>query len=103
MDKEEKKRLKDKFKTNEEDLLRASLPMSIENLKDLLSYLNRETAPACNHTLKEAVEFLESRHLDKSKIIPWLNEHGGYCDCEVIFNVYDDVGDILGWHLDEDA
>jgi len=77
--------------------------MSIEDLKDLLSYLNRESAPECDHTLKEAIDFIESRELDKNKIIPWLIDHGGHCDCEVIYNVYDDVGDIVGWHLDEDA
>ena len=28
--------------------------------------------------------FLEKKGLDKETIIPWLNEYGGYCDCEGI-------------------
>ena len=103
MDKEEKRRLKAQFKKNEQDALRASIPMGIVELKDLLSYLNRADAPECDHTLKETMEYVKSKSLDPDKIVPWLNEHGGYCDCEVISNVYDDVGDIVGWHLDKNV
>ncbi|MCG7647786.1 DUF2695 domain-containing protein [Alteromonas sp. Cnat3-28] len=101
MDKEQKKKLKARFKQNEHENLIASLPLSIEVLKELLSFLNREEAPNCDHTLRETKDFLISRNLNPEKIIPWLNEHGGFCDCEVIFNVYDEVGDIVGWHLEE--
>jgi len=38
---------------------------------------------------------------DSEKIIPWFIERGDGCDCEVIYNVYDDVGDIVEWHLDK--
>lgn len=101
MDKDQKKKLKAQFKQNEQNNLIASLPLPIDDLKELLTFLNRENVPACDHTLRESIEFLNSRNLDTEKVIPWLNEHGGYCDCEVIFNVYDDVGDIVGWHLEE--
>ncbi|MBQ4831590.1 DUF2695 domain-containing protein [Alteromonas sp. MMG017] len=101
MDKEQKKKLKARFKQNEHGNLIASLPLSIEVLKELLSFLNREEAPNCDHTLRETKDFLISRNLSPEKIIPWLNEHGSFCDCEVIFNVYDEVGDIVGWHLEE--
>jgi len=103
MNKEEKKKLKAQYKQNEQDAIRSSLPMSIEELKSLLSFLNREEAPECDHTLKETNEYLKSHNLEPNIIVPWLIEHGGGCDCEVIYNVYDDVGDIVGWHLDENA
>ena len=103
MDKEEKKKLKEHYKQNEQDTIRVSIPMNIEHLKDLLSFLNREEAPECDHTLKETLEFTEALGYESKKIIPWLIEYGGGCDCEVIYNVYDDVGDIVGWHLDEDV
>ncbi len=103
MKKEEKKKLKAQFKKNEKDALRGSIPTEIGELKALLTFLNRENAPDCDHTLRETIAFLKSRCVDPEKLVPWLNEHGGYCDCEVIFNVYDVVGDIVGWHLDEDA
>jgi len=103
MDKEQKKKLKAQFKQNEQDEIRASIPMSIDDLKDLLSYLNRDSAPECDHSLKESIEFIKSRKLDPEVVVPWLGEHGGFCDCEVIYNVYDDVGDIVGWHLDKNS
>ncbi len=99
MNKEQKKKLKAQYKQNEQDEIRASIPMGIDELKDLFSYLNRESAPACDHTLKETIEFLKSKQLNLEVVVPWLDEHGGFCDCEVIYNVYDDVGDIVGWHL----
>jgi len=101
MNKEEKKKLKAQYKQNEQDAIRASIPMSIEGLKNLLSFLNRKEAPECDHTLKETEKYIKSHDLDAARIVPWLIEHGGGCDCEVIFNVYDDVGDIVGWHLNE--
>ena len=101
MDKDQKKKLKAQFKQNEQNNLITSLPLPIDELKELLTFLNREKAPPCDHTLRESIKFLKDRSLDTEKIIPWLNDHGGYCDCEVIFNVYDDVGDIVGWHLEE--
>lgn len=101
MDKKRKKELKAQFKNDEQEEIRASIPISVDNLKDLFTYLNRGSAPECNHTLRGAIEFIESRNLDLEVIIKWLGEHGGFCDCEVIYNVYDDVGDIVGWHLEE--
>ena len=103
MEKDQKKKLKGQFKKSESDELKSSIPMSIETLKKLLSFLNREDAPNCDHTLKETVGFLKSNDLNAEEVVPWLNEHGGYCDCEVIFNVYDDVGDIVGWDLEENS
>lgn len=103
MDKEQKKKLKAQYKQDEQDEIRASIPMGIDELKGLLSHLNRESAPECDHTLKETIEFLKSKQLNSEVVVPWLGEHGGFCDCEVIYNVYDDVGDIVGWHLDENS
>ncbi len=70
MDKEEKKRLKAQYKQNEQDKIRSSIPMSIGELRDLLSFLDRDDAPDCDHTLKEAIEFTESRNLDPNVVVP---------------------------------
>ncbi|MCB5196766.1 DUF2695 domain-containing protein [Deefgea salmonis] len=32
-----------------------------------------------------------------------LQEHGGFCDCEVIYNVYDAVTDLVGWYLETET
>ena len=74
-------------KSRKRQKLIASIPMPQEDLLDLLNYLDRENPPPCDHTLRETVEFLQKRGLDVERVVPWLREHGGYCDCEVIFNV----------------
>ena len=98
----DKKQLKNLFKANERKKLLESIPMEIDQLKEFLSFLNRPDAPSCDHTLREATQWIEQNNLDPEKVIPWLNDHGGFCDCEVISNVYDAVGDIVEWHLDKD-
>ena len=100
---ERKRELKAQVKAAEKQKLFASLPVDIPTLKDLLSYLNKDPALPCDHTLRGTTEFLTSRQIDPAKVIPWLQEHGGFCDCEVIYNVYDAVGDLVGWHLDEET
>lgn len=91
---------KRKERKEQEKLLR-SLPMNISKLKELLSLLNRESAPACDHSLKETLNFLSVNEINSDRAVKWFNEHGGHCDCEIIYNVYDKVGDIVDWHLDE--
>jgi len=84
------------------ETLKASLPMSIQDLGDLFDYIERPSTPECDHTLMQTRKFLESRELDAEEIVPWLNGHGGYCDCEVMLNVYERVGDIVECYLDEE-
>ncbi|MDH3231556.1 MAG: DUF2695 domain-containing protein [Alphaproteobacteria bacterium] len=99
MDKAEKKRLKAEFKRKEREALRASIPMPLDELKGVFRYVARKSAPPCDHTLKDTLHYLKTHNLDPDTIVPWLHEHGGYCDCEVIFNVHDKVGDIVGWDI----
>jgi Protein of unknown function (DUF2695) len=101
MEKSDKKRLRAQFKADERSQLETSIPMALPILKALLSFLGRPDAPNCDHTLRKALQFMNEHNLDPDKIVPWLREHGGYCDCEIIYNVYNDVGDIVGWHLDD--
>jgi hypothetical protein len=94
MDKDKKAKLK-AWRDQQEQQLRDSIPMSHVDLRDLFALLDREDAPPCDHTLRETIAFLNERKLDLEKIIPWLREHGGYCDCEVIYNVEDTFGEIV--------
>jgi hypothetical protein len=75
-----------------------SAPLSLQQLKDLFSYLNEK--PQCDNTFKDTLSFVESHQLKSDRVIPWLREHGASCDCEVIYNVYDHFGELVGRHLD---
>ncbi|MBA4721539.1 MAG: DUF2695 domain-containing protein [Alcanivorax sp.] len=61
-----------------------------------------EDAPPCDHFLTRTRVFLNQQGLAPELVVPWLNEHGGYCVCEVPGNVHDEVGDLIGWHLGEE-
>ena len=80
----------------EQQKLVASIPMPHQDLHALFDHLDREGAPQCDHTLRETIEFLQKRGLDVQRIVPWLREYGGYCDCEVIYNMDDKFGEIVG-------
>jgi uncharacterized protein DUF2695 len=91
-----KEELKKAWKEQERQKLIASIPMPQQDLRDLFDYLDRENPLPCDHTLRETLEFLKKRGLDAERIVPWLREHGGYCDCEVIFDIDDKFGEIVG-------
>ena len=90
-----KEEMKRAWKEQQRQKLLDSIPMPKQVLRGLLDYLERANAPKCDHSLKETSEFLQARGLDVEEVIPWLHEHGGYCDCEVILNVANEYGDII--------
>lgn len=92
MDKERKKALKNAAKNATRGKIHESLPVNIAIFKQLFSYLNSNLS-SCDHTLKETEKFFHAKNIDPQKVIPFLNEHGGYCDCEVS-NVEDIIEDL---------
>ncbi len=65
-----------------------SMPMSPEQLKALLDHLDSHLQ-SCDHTIKLTANWLQTEQLEKDRVLAWLAEHGGYCDCEVICNLDD--------------
>jgi hypothetical protein len=105
---EEKKRrqellraMQDKAQANEE----ARMPISKQDLKALLQHIdgkvfeerNGQAECLCDHTLRHTREFLRGRSLPEEPILKWLGEYGGYCDCEVTFNVGDSWDERVGY------
>jgi hypothetical protein len=97
MDRERKKQLKAQAKANERAAFVASYPVPVETLRELFEFLNRDDAPACDHTLRETALFLAQRSIDAERVIPWLLDHGGGCDCEVVMNTHGEVAEAEGW------
>ena len=89
-----KAELKKAWKLQQREQLLASVPMPLEQLQALFDHLDAVGAP-CDHTLRHTTEFLRGRELDVERVVPWLHEHGGYCDCEVTANVEDAFADVL--------
>ncbi|MFM7932159.1 MAG: DUF2695 domain-containing protein, partial [Pirellula sp.] len=59
------------------------MPLSPQQLNSLLDYLDANLK-SCDHTTKLTDIFLHVEELDKDRVLPWLADHGGYCDCEVL-------------------
>lgn len=72
-------------------------PISHAELKALFEWLDRPNPPPCDHSFRETVQFLNERQLPVEPTLEWLQSNGGYCDCEIIFNVTDEWADIVGW------
>lgn len=95
MDKKEKKEFARKIKREEFVREVQQMPISKKDLRDLFNYLDRYEAVACDHSLRQTIEFLEKRGLDPRVIVPWLHQYGGFCDCEVLFNVEGKWGEFV--------
>ena len=70
------------------------MPISFTDLGELFDHLDIELGEeGCDHTSRMTQAFLQKRNLEAEKILPWLQEYGGYCDCEVLANVEESWGD----------
>jgi hypothetical protein len=75
-------------KENEEFL--ASLPVPEQVMHELFDYLDEKLMPEkCNHDYPLTIAYLESKGLEKDEFIIWARENGGYCDCEILWNIPD--------------
>jgi hypothetical protein len=43
----------------------------------------------CDHALRLTTQWIKDSENTESSILPWLEDNGGYCDCEVLANTYD--------------
>ncbi|MBA3313136.1 MAG: DUF2695 domain-containing protein [Planctomycetaceae bacterium] len=72
----------------------------------MFDWLDRPNPPPCDHSHRLTTEYLRDRALPTEPTLGWLKANGGYCDCEVMFNVTDKWGERIGWepaNEDEDA
>ena len=90
-----KEALKKAWREQENQKLLASIPMPRETLGELFDHLDGALSQGCDHSLRLTTAFLESKKLDVQRVVPWLREHGGYCDCEVLGNVEDEFRDLI--------
>ncbi len=63
------------------------MPISLEHLGQLFDHLDEKLIEGCNHSPKHALDYLTGAELDSEKILMWLQDQGGVCDCEILANV----------------
>jgi hypothetical protein len=94
--KDEKRRRRSvsrEYKRDEIERSLAACPLSEADLRALIEWVDgRVIEEGCERDLTHARAFIEAGGLPAEASITWLNEHGGYCDCEIA-----NVEDRLGW------
>jgi len=84
------------WKQQQAKQLVASSPISKCDLINLFDFLRHKDVSLCDHTLKETTAYLEERGLPVEDVLQWLRQNGGYCDCEVIYNVEEKFTPMVG-------
>lgn len=83
-----RKRLAKEYAEQQKKEFYASLPMPDTVFKKLFAYLDMQLGKnGCDGTLSLTEKFLQKNGLDAGAVTEWLCDHGGGCDCEVLFNV----------------
>lgn len=89
MEKSKRKEILKAIKEKELAEFRQNLPMSENKFIRLFELLDAElNACGCDHDLKLTKQILSNLDIkDVLSVLAWLEEQGGYCDCEVMMNV----------------
>jgi hypothetical protein len=66
----------------------AKMPLKKADLKALFDWVDGKlVVEGCDRTLRHTEAFLRSQGLPVEEVEVWLQDYGGFCDCEVIANV----------------
>ena len=96
-EKKQRKALRRKMAKHERAKAEASMPISKSDLKELFDHLDQQLAEGgCDESLRYTLEFLSNRGLTQEGIVNWFGEYGGFCDCEVLANVENEWGELVG-------
>jgi hypothetical protein len=94
MDDATKKRLKAHVRDQERRAALAALPLPLSELEAMFDMLDIELGThRCDHTRRHTQAWLQSRGHDVDAVFAWLDTQGGYCDCEILANVEENVDD----------
>ncbi len=88
-EKQRRKIVRDQLRQAEKRKAEARLPAPKDQLSKLLEWVDDHLEGGCDHTLSKTLEFISANGLDEAPTVQWLNEYGGFCDCEVVANVLD--------------
>jgi Protein of unknown function (DUF2695) len=86
-DKQRRQDMRHEWESRQRAAARAKFPLPDEQLRELFDYLRVEfPVQGCDRTLRLTEAWLNVRGLPVEPVVAWLNENGGYCDCEAAGN-----------------
>ena len=87
-EKDNRKEILRQLKAKKKETFDKSLPMDKGIFQGLFEHLDENLGDECDHSLTMTTEFLKEKGVENiGKVVEWLNDNGGYCDCEVLMNV----------------
>ena len=87
-EKERRKKLHLELAKKEQDEFLRTVPLEKSIIIELFDFLDNELGEnECNHNYQLTNEFLKSKQVESEKIFEWFREQGGYCDCEILYNI----------------
>jgi hypothetical protein len=91
-----RKAAKNALRQTEQDRIRASLPMLPTKMKALFDFVDQKLSESeCEDTFRHTITFLDNQQIQRGAVLEWLENAGGYCDCEVLFNAEGKLESIL--------
>lgn len=87
MDKKDKKKV---WKEEQKRNARSAFPLPETELTKLFNFVGSELEKhGCDHTHTLTSIWINNEGLSSAELLSWLEDTGGYCDCEVAANSYD--------------
>lgn len=88
-EKERRRQIQKELQEKAQIKFEKSLPISKELFQNLFDFLDEEIEKnGCDDHLKLTKQFLETNQTQNiDEVENWLKENGGFCDCEVLYNV----------------
>jgi hypothetical protein len=96
MDKQRKKELRRRWREGQRAETRAALPLPFDELKAMFDMLDTELSRhSCDRTRRLTRRWLEVHGHDADPVFAWLDQLGGFCDCEVLVKIEQHVEDAM--------
>lgn len=91
MDKAKRKEIRNQLAEKELVEFKSGLPIDENTFPELFDYLDSQLGKkGCDHTTILTRTFLDKKRVSNTdKVIKWLADNGGFCDCEILANVED--------------
>ena len=87
-EKAKRQAIKQALRQAEQERFRATLPLSPELLGIMFDFIDQQLAQnECDNTFKYLLHFLSEHQIEANPVVHWLENLGGYCDCEILANV----------------
>ena len=78
------------WQARERQAAKDAFPLPDASLRSLFAHVGHAVRQeGCDHTLRATDAWIAEHAVAREPVIAWLEENGGYCDCEVAANAED--------------